>query len=502
MARFNSAIPQKTTKTINRAGGAAYKQTDKLEFISLLLTSLIKDQYYRSASEQVTRTQELVRGLADKEFLAKSAIFARNEFGMRSITHVVAAEVANTVKGADWTKDFFAKVVYRPDDMTETLAYYLRTYGKPIPNSLKKGFAKAFGKFDSYQLAKYRGDGKNVSLVDVVNLVRPAPTEKNAEALKGLINDNLRSTETWEAKLTAAGQNSNTEEEKADAKADAWKTLLAEKKLGYFAALRNINNIIEQADADTFNALLEVLVNEHMIKKSLVFPYRFLTAINNLKGDSARVRKATVALTKALDISCANIPVLDGDTLVVVDYSGSMGNGPTSYRGIGSIFGALMAKAQNGDFMIFGNSAAYIDYNPSIPALALADEFMTHNNSSGWGSSSSVTGGKMQVGHGTDFPLIFKTINKAYNRIVIFSDMQGWISGGAPTKQFTEYKKKFNVTPKIYSFDLSGQGDMMFPENDVYCIAGFSDKIFDIMKMLEQDCKALVHMIEKISLKD
>jgi len=80
--------------------------------------------------------------------------------------------------------------------------------------------------------------------------------------------------------------------------------------------------------------------------------------------------------------------------------------------------------------------------------------------------------------------------------------MQGWISGGAPTKQFTEYKKKFNVTPKIYSFDLSGQGDMMFPENDVYCIAGFSDKIFDIMKMLEQDCKALVHMIEKISLKD
>jgi len=463
---------------------------------------MVKDQYYRSANDQITRTQELVRGLADKEFLAKAAIFARNEFGMRSITHVVAAEVANTVKGADWTKDFFANVIYRPDDMTETLAYYLSAYGKPVPNALKKGFAKAFGKFDGYQIAKYRGDGKNVSLVDVVNLVRPVPTEKNAEALKGLVKDTLRSTETWESKLTAAGQTATTDEEKADAKADAWKTLLAENKLGYFAALRNINNIIEQADEDTFAMLLKVLVNEKQIKSSLVFPYRFLTAIQNLKGDAARVRKAKVALTKALDISCANIPALDGDTLIVVDYSGSMGSGADSYRGIGSIFGSLMAKAQNGDFMIFGNDAAYIDYNPAMPALSLAEEFMTHNNAVGWGSTASTSNGKIQVGHGTDFPSIFRTINKAYNRIMIFSDMQGWISGGAPTKEFTAYKKKFNVDPKIYSFDLSGQGDMMFPENNVYCLAGFSDKIFDIMKVLEQDRKALVNTIEKISLKD
>ena len=39
-----------------------------------------------------------------------------------------------------------------------------------------------------------------------------------------------------------------------------------------------------------------------------------------------------------------------------------------------------------------------------------------------------------------------------------------------------------------------------FPENNVYCLAGFSDKIFDIMKLLESDKKALVKKIEEVEL--
>jgi len=33
--------------------------------------------------------------------------------------------------------------------------HIINTYGKPIPNSIKKGLADSFGKFDEYQLAKY-----------------------------------------------------------------------------------------------------------------------------------------------------------------------------------------------------------------------------------------------------------------------------------------------------------------------------------------------------------
>ncbi len=38
----------------------------------------------------------------------------------------------------------------------------------------------------------------------------------------------------------------------------------------------------------------------------------------------------------------------------------------------------------------------------------------------------------------------------------------------------------------------------MFPENKVFAIAGFSEKIFSIMGLLEQDREALIHEIDKV----
>ena len=98
--------------------------------------------------------------------------------------------------------------------MMEIMAYFHENGGKSLPNAMKKGFAAAFDKFDAYQLAKYRGENKSVKLVDLVNLVHPFPNEKNADALKALVAGELKSTGTWEAKLTQAGQKAGSELEK------------------------------------------------------------------------------------------------------------------------------------------------------------------------------------------------------------------------------------------------------------------------------------------------
>ena len=63
-------------------------------------------------------------------------------------------------------------------------------------NALKRGVRDAFAKFDGYQLAKYRGERSAVKLVDVVNLVHPAPTDLNRVALNQLVAGKLRSTDT------------------------------------------------------------------------------------------------------------------------------------------------------------------------------------------------------------------------------------------------------------------------------------------------------------------
>lgn len=487
MSKFNSTKEKGTTKTVNLAGGEAYTQGPELELVSLLLTSFVQDQFYRSADDQMKRIGELLNKV-DPKFAAKAAIYTRNVFGMRSITHVLAVEIAKHLSGKEWGKKFFTEVIRRPDDITEILAYYLsKNKGKSLPNALKKGFAKAFDKFDNFQLAKYKGEGKEVSLVDAVNMVHPKATDKNAQALEQLIKGELKVTETWEAKLSDAGKKADNDEELSSLKKDAWAGLIREKKLGYLALLRNLRNIMEQAP-EVLDEALASLTNEGFIKKSLTFPFQYLVAYKQFSAlNTKEARKVADALSRAIDISCDNIKSLDfgGNTLVVVDNSGSMDSPVAKSEHmkkseLGGLFGIVLAKAINADIMEFGDSARYINYSLSTSSMDFAAGFTRQN----------------KVGHGTNFHSIFEVANKQYERIIIFSDMQGWVGYYSPASAFSKYKNKFGCNPHIYSFDLAGYGTMQFPENQVYAIAGFSDKVFTIMANLEKDKKALVNTIK------
>lgn len=76
--------------------------------------------------------------------------------------------------------------------------------------------------------------------------------------------------------------------------------------------------------------------------------------------------------------------------------------------------------------------------------------------------------------------------------------MQAW-AGQVPGSIFRAYKDRTKSDPKIYSFDLAGYGSMQFPERNVYALAGFSEKIFDIMALLEADPSALVNTVKKVT---
>lgn len=185
MSKYNRKSP--STKVENLAGGQAFKQTAELELVSILLTSFVKDQAYRSADETVLRLKALVRN-CNKEFVAKAGIYARTKFGMRSITHILASELGSAINeeyktelskwqskldkvksenreewiinnskpsNPEWLKNFYDKIIYRPDDMLEILAYHY-SRGEKMSNSMKKGFSRAFDRFDTYSLAKWK----------------------------------------------------------------------------------------------------------------------------------------------------------------------------------------------------------------------------------------------------------------------------------------------------------------------------------------------------------
>jgi hypothetical protein len=394
---------------------------------------------------------------------------------MRSITHVVAGEIAKKVRGARWTRSFFDKIVYRPDDMMEILGYYFQTE-KKVTNPLRDGFARALVRFDEYSLAKYRGEGKAVKLVDVVNICHP----KSTEALNNLMKGTLRSVDTWEAELTRAGQVAESIEETKVLKEKAWKQLVLDKKIGYFALLRNLRNIIEQSP-DVLPEALQLLVDEKLIKKSLVLPFRFLTAITEIERINGEgVKETLMALSKAIDLSLSNVPKLEGKNLVVLDTSGSMNGQPIE---IGSIFASAVLKTNDADFMTFDTDARYMTFNPLDSTISIAQRIIS-----------------MAKGGSTNFHAIFETANLPYDRIIIFSDMQGWVGYNTPSESFKKYKKRTNSNPLIFSFDLQGYGSLQFPEKNVFALAGFSDKVFDTMKLLESDPQALLHEIENIGL--
>lgn len=475
MSRFNTTTVVERPDTENLAGGEAYTATPKLALINLLLSSFTTNQHYRSGDEQVEELVKLIEA-NDKKYAAKAALVARNKFGMRSVTHVSAAEISRLVSGEEWVKFFLASVFRRPDDITETLAYYIGKYGKPIPNSLKKGIALALPKFSEYQLAKYRGEGKSVSLVDAVNLTHPIPTD----AISKLMVGNLKSEDTWEVRLSAAGNDEN-------AKAKVWFDLISEKKLGYFALLRNLRNILTQADDKTVDLACEALVNETAIEKSLVMPFRFNSAIDALKEhyaeapSSTKTRKVIQSLSDATDISLKNVPQLAGSTLIAMDCSGSMEGRPIQ---IASMFTAALAKANpNADVMRFSTDAEYLLVNPADSTMGIAN-YLLHDLDM----------------CGTNFNSIFEKANKAYDRIVILSDMQAWDGYYVPTESAKNYRSTFNCDPHIFSWDLQGYGSLQFPENKVYALAGFNDKAFQIMETLEADKNALINSIESVAL--
>jgi 60 kDa SS-A/Ro ribonucleoprotein len=474
MSLFN-----KTTKTntTNAADGDAYNQSPENALISVLLTNFLKNQAYRSGSEALTALQELV-SKNDPKFAAKAGLYARNEFGMRSVSHVLAGEIAHSVKGESWSKTFYDKVVHRPDDITEIVAYYMQEYGKPLPNSLKQGLGKSFDKFDAYQLAKYRGKTNKISLVDVVNLVHPRPGEKNGDALKALIADELRSENTWEARISAAGQDTA-------ARHLIWKDLLETNKLGYFALLRNLRNIMTDAP-DMVSLACEQLIDENRIKKSLVLPFRFTTAIKEISV-IPESREVISALSKAVDIAAQNCPELGGSTLIAVDTSGSMSGRPSE---IATLFAAMLYKKNSkADLLLFDTESHPMTPNPNDSVMSIAQSMPFH-------------------GGGTDFNIIFDYAQKAYNRIIILSDMQAWSDqgiygwgrgGGNPKASLAAYRDRAGADPKIYSFDLQGYGTLEFPEKNVYSLAGFSDKVFDLIKILESG-KSMVDVINQVEL--
>ena len=499
MSKFNTTIKQNLNKTINCEGAKAYKLTPKMELISSVLTTFIEDSFYRSKNETLNNLKELILKINDPIFTAKLALYARTEANMRSVSHVLAGYLASMEFRPDteWTvkkKHFFEQIIQRPDDMSEILAFYDSIQEdkveRSIPNALKKGFRKAFNKFTDYQISKYQTREKEWKLVDIVNVVKPIPQTNNSISLSKLIKDELLVEDTWEAMLSKGLQDIKTEEEKTAKKKQIWEYLITENKLPYMALLRNLRNILSVVSEPVLLKALRYLETENAILWSKVLPYRFYTAYKEIKKlNLPEASKVMESISNAADIALQNTPILEGKSLIVVDASGSMTSPPSGKSDmnmieIASIFAASFYKKNIAShLMIFSNNAQYIPLNRKDTLLSLVDQIISKTEQAG-----------------TKFSSIFNTATSSYERIIILSDMQGMDGKGKVQESLRSYRERNESDPKIFNIDMSSYGTIQFPENKIYCITGWSDKMIHLIGELEKNPEALIQEIESIYL--
>ena len=266
----------------------------------------------------------------------------------------------------------------------------------------------------------------------------------------------------------------------------------------YFAILRNVRNILEEDVSDKHIRLVcNAIADEHAVRNSKLFPFRFLSAYRVVKGvDHHMVNSVLDAIDVAAGYSVYNIPKLGGVTLIACDVSGSMSWTPISRNS--SVFpydvGVMLGSIANGfsDSSItgiFGTEWMQIPMARTSGILSNVDLMHKHDHAVGWATN----------GHKVIEYLIDGNIE--VDRIMVFTDCQMWNSynDSSFASKFEIYRRMYpNV--RLYAFDLSGYGNIMIPHDtpNVCVIGGWSDRIFDFVKMFEESGASAVEKIRGI----
>jgi len=308
--KINKKIKASTAnRTAN--GAPAYRLDDVRALRRSVMSCLLwEKEFYEDGETIANRIYSLALKVPPR-VLAELAIETRTVANLRHAPLALLSALVKTGSGTSLPSETIAITLQRADELTEFLAVHAKLNG--VDNSkiksvlsaqAKKGLAKAFTKFNAYNLAKYDRAGE-IRLRDVLFLTHAKPKDADqAEVWDQLINGTLAAPDTWEVGLSAGEDKKQT-----------FTRLLKDKKLGYLALLRNLRNMSE-AGVDR-KLIRKALANDVAAKR--VLPFRYVAAMRACPELESSINKALLRSIKKMK-------KLKGLTVVLVDHSGSMTN--------------------------------------------------------------------------------------------------------------------------------------------------------------------------------
>ncbi|HEX8915426.1 MAG TPA: hypothetical protein VF796_23945 [Humisphaera sp.] len=510
---------------VNEAGGIAYAMTPKHALAQYAATGCLGHTFYASAEEQLATVLSLAAKV-EPEFVARTAVYARQRGYMKDLPAVLCAVLAATPNAGGLLTEVFDRVI---DDgrMLRNFVQVVRSgvTGRKSLGSMPKRLVQRWIERRTDDQLFRASVGNDPSLADVIKMVHPRPATPARQALFGYLVGRehdaaalpplVKQYEAFKAGASPDAPNvpfqmlTSLPLKPSDWKAIAWGApwQMTRMNLNTFAR----HGVFEGAGAEAITSLIASRLRDpEQIGKAKVFPYQLMVAYTQCDaGVPAKVREA---LQDAMEVAIANVPKVPNGVWVFPDISGSMHSPVTGHRpgattavrciDVAALVAAALLRQNPGSAEVLPfESKAVTDcrLNPRDSVLTNAAKL------------AALPAG----GTNCSAPLAELNRRNAKGDLLVYvSDNESWVDSpnygrfnGAPATQtmreWAAYKAR-NPSAKLVCIDIQPNGTTQAKERpDVLNVGGFSDRVFDLIAEFAGGTLGAGHwvgVIEKVAL--
>jgi len=516
-ARVGKAPP---ADSINEAMGRAYAFPPEHALAQYAATGTFYGTFYANEKEQLDKVLELASKVSP-EFVAKTAVFARERGYMKDMPAFLAAYLA--AKDVRLLAGIFSRVI-DGGKMLRNFVQIIRSgvVGRKSFGTAPKRLVQGWFKSRSPEAIFRQSLGGEPSMKDVIKMVRPSPknekgeVDKVREALYGyLIGKDVAIDElppnvrAFEAFKKGEGQVPDVPFEMLTAlelSTEHWKEIA--KTMSWTQTRMNLNTLRRHGvleDAEMVALIADRLRNLEAIRKARAFPYQLLAAYRAAGRDIPGA--ITMALQEALEISIENVPSVPGKIFLCPDVSGSMqspvtGRRPGATTAVRCIdVAALVAAA----FLRRNTTAEVIPFSDDVVKMSRRlnplDSVMTN---------AELLAGLPSGGTACSAPL--RNLNERREKgdlVVYVSDNMSWADfglvktgygtrGTVMAEEWMRFRAR-NPAAKLVLIDIQPYGSTQVAERpDVLNVGGFSDAVFNIVSLFAKGELGANHWVGEI----
>ena len=495
--------------TRNEAGGLAYTLSPKQQLAQLAATGCLNSTFYATAENQLAQVLTLANGL-DAEFIAKTAVYARQKGFMKDMPALLLAVLAQ--KDVNMLARVFDQVADN-GKMLRNFAQIIRSGAvgrKSFGNRPKKLMQTWLLTATEKQLLN-AAVGNAPSLADVVKMVHPKPREAWRAAWFAWLIGKPYDREALPP-ITRAFEDYKQSRQGALPDVPFQMLTALELNSGDWAQIarngswqqvrQNLNTFLRHdvfAKSKNIKMVTEKLRDKAAIRRVRVLPYQLLTAYQATSEQMPfEIREA---LQDAMETAVQNVPAIRGKVVVCPDVSGSMHSPATGYRGsatsktrcidIAALVSAAMLRTNTQARVIpFEQITVNVQLNPRDSIMTNAEKLA---NIGGGGTACSA-------------PLIMLNREKAdVDLVIIVSDNESWADREQRWGGKTSLMKEWDILKqrcpeaKLVCLDIQPYTTAQAQNRrDILNIGGFSDQVFTLIGSFAEQGMGADFWVEEI----